>query len=705
MSDQQPNLTADPELLAGFFDETQEILGSLDALFVKLEAAPSDVSIIEAIFRPVHSLKGNCAFFDFMAAKRLAHEMETLLDHVRKGRMKAGREVIDILLAGIDTLKAMFIRLRAGGPEVEDVTAHEGLIARVVALSGGTAPTSSGDSSSALRDLDILATALRNDAGADALEALKRLRSRFGTAACTSPIIANKPAASSPLTAMHEILDPPFTGTLDTTKTQAVLTALERYRDQAADDAAKSLAAEMLDAYHAFVDAMGFDPMLRDFLLERIVRADAMSGPLAASQPSDAPAKPSSEALEPKSERRERTDRVEAGAKTMRVAEATIDTFLHYVGELLVVGDLFGHLYRRVGTMPNSGVLARDFRRANETFTGLSNKLQKSIMAIRRVPIRPLLHKVPRLVRDIVGKKGKEAQVVLVGEDVQIDKSLIDLLDAPLTHMVRNSADHGIEAPEVRLRAGKPRQGTITISAAETDASLILSIEDDGAGLDLDAIRRKGEAMGMMAPGAVLTEHDIINLIFASGISTAKEVTDISGRGVGMDVVKRAVEDAGGTIGVTSTSGKGSRFQIKLPKGVTTQILPGYLIRVAGRTYTIPLDRIHETFQARADELTSVAGRGSCLKRHDVVLPVVFLSNILAGIDTPWPTKGATVVTVMANRRKLALVVEAVLGVQKVVIRPMLGLPAGADMIAGGALMGDGTVALILNLDRLQEGM
>lgn len=709
MSDHDPNLATDPELLAGFFDEAQEALGTLDALFVKLEATPNDVEVVEAIFRPVHSLKGNSAFFGFMAAKHLAHELETLLDYVRKDRLQAARPVIDVLLAGLDELKAMFARLRSGGDEVADPQAFDTLVQRVVQQSAGSGKlkkpetiAADADDVQSLRDLEALAGMIPVGAPAEAFAALARLRSRFAkTKTVSIPL--------GPFQALKSILSPPVVGGDESSRVTAVQTELERLRTSVTDDAMRQLVAEMVDGFHAFVEAMGFDAMLRDFLLERITRGERLAS-----------ASPASEALEAKPTARERTDRGERErtdrverkdgksskddpAKTMRVAESTIDTFLHYVGELLVVGDLFGHLYRRVAGLPNTAALARDFRRANETFTALSNKLQKSIMAIRRVPIRPLLNKVPRLVRDVSAAQGKEARVVLMGEDVQVDKSLIDLLDAPMTHMVRNAADHGIEPPDVRERQGKPRQGTITITAAETDASLILTIEDDGAGLNLDAIRRKGENLGLIAPNAALTENDIVNLIFASGVSTAKEVTDISGRGVGMDVVKRAVEEAGGAIGVTTQKGEGSRFHIKLPKGVTTQIMPGYLLRSCGRVYVLPLDRIHETFLARPDDINTITGKGRCLTRHGVILPVLSLATILEGQDPPWPAKGATMVTVMANRRKLALVVDGVLGVQKVVIRPMTGLPAGADMIAGGALLGDGTVALILNLDRVQE--
>lgn len=612
-----PDLSVDPELLAAFLDETEEALGGLDALFVCLESAPDDRQTVEAIFRPVHSLKGNSAFFGFLQAKRLAHEMETILDHVRKGRARATRPVIDVLLMGVDGLKGMLARLRAGAPEVIDAVAHEALVQRVMEVGGGCAgPAVDWDAT--LRDLEAVQAHL--PPGVEVVEAVARVRSalRAAAGAMTSARMSSHP------------------------------------------------------------------------VLPAAVAPTALEPRAAAEEP-------------PRQERSDRFARTGEAGKTMRVAEASIDTFLHYVGELVVVGDLFDHLARRLMALPGAGPLARDVRRANETFAGLSNQLQRSIMAIRRVSVRPLLQKAPRLVRDVAAAKGKDIAVQLVGEAVEVDKAVIDLLDAPLTHLVRNAADHGIETPDQRMAAGKPPRGTVTISAIEGESTLTITVEDDGAGLNLDAIRRKGEQIGAIQPGQNLSQDDIVSLIFASGLSTADKVTDISGRGVGMDVVKRAVEDAGGAITVSTERGRGSRFAVRLPKGVSTQIISGYLVRVGGHTFVLPLDRVRETFKALPDDVAEVAGSRRLIRRHDQLIPLVALPAVFGGGAALIPERGCPVVTVQASRRPLALAVDGVVGVQKVVVRPLQGLSDPGLLFSGGALLGDGTVALIIDFDHLYD--
>ena len=421
--------------------------------------------------------------------------------------------------------------------------------------------------------------------------------------------------------------------------------------------------------------------------------------------PPAAPSAPS--ALEPKKEVKTDTHHrgeAKAEAKSVRVPESRIDTFLRYVGELLVVGDMFNHLQVRVRQLKGTGPLARDFRRVNDTFAQLSTKLQVAIMSIRKVPIRSHLAKVPRIVRDVAVAKGKEIVVEITGEDVEIDKSLVELIDAPLTHMSRNAGDHGIETPAQRLAAGKSREGHVRISIEETSRAVVLIISDDGAGLNLERIRAKGESLGLVKSGANMTEKDLINLIFASGLSTAEVVSDVSGRGVGMDVVKRMIDEAGGTINVTTEAGKGTVFRLSLPKGVTTQIVPAFLLRVGAALLALPLERVHETFLLRGlitgDMPSDMNGRsgGRVLLRHDETLPLLLLSDLLG---LPPVQNAGTVVTIDSNGHRLALAVSEVIGVRKVVVRNLDGLPSADSLYLGGAMMGDGAVALILNPDAL----
>ena len=691
------NLNADPELLAGFFDETRDMLATVGDLLVQLERAPGDRQIIEAIFRPVHSIKGNAAFFGFLRGKSLAHRLENLLDALRKGRLAVDQGVITILLSGVDALHGVFERLRSGGPEIADEAALAALIESIAAQEAraGAAAGGAPDWNRVRHDLTLAEAAMAGlgegpqAAVASLIRHLRALAPGAGKTHDGPPL-----PVGGPLAALARLLDPPLEGQLAAAAAAEVLAGLEQLAALAADEAARSLVAEMIDGYRTFTEAMGFEGLLRDFLRERLARAAGMPG-----FASTAPV-PAAEAVPVEAAGSAAARPAQPQGKSMRVSEDRIDTFLHYVGELLVIGDMFDHLQGRLrGADPIT--LQRDFRRANETFASLSNKLQQAIMTIRKVPLRALLQKVPRIIRDTAVVKGKDVLVEVVGEEVEADKSLLDLLDAPITHMSRNAVDHGIETPERRLAAGKPGQGRVTVSAVETSQSIVLTISDDGAGLNLERIRAKAEQLGIIAPGAVLGEQDVVACIFAPGLSTADQITDISGRGVGMDVVKRSIEDAGGTIQISTSPGQGSSFVLTLPKRVTTQILPGYLVRLAGHLYVLPLDRVRETFRLREDEITSVAGRGRCLVRHGEVVPLVTLADVLA-LWRPEPPKRATVVTVECRRRRLAVVVDEVIGVQKVVIRRIQGLPAETPLIAGGTLMGDGSVALILDPDHLR---
>lgn len=704
------HIEQDPELLAGFLDEAEDSLASVGRLFIELERDTSARGTVEAIFRPVHSLKGNAAFFGLLTIKRVAHEMETVLDHVRKGRLAADRTAIDTLLAGLDMLIALVERVRGGGSD-EDPEAVEPLSQRLGAQAARAAsPTEAGDPEQDLRAIDAALPAGDSPARA----ALARLRARLpGGHAGAHGHTGSFPAPASAASPLPELLERARLATLPEDETKTVLAELGRLRDQAPDDGARQIAQEAIDGAQVFISAMGFEAAGAEYVTDRLARMPwalpaappppPQTPPAAAleARPAEAP-RPASEAQRRDSESIRKDG--DGRGKSMRVAESAIDTFLHYVGELVVVGDMFRHLQTRVVATPGMQPLAREFRRANETFSGLSNQLQTSIMGIRKVPVKPLAQKVPRLVRDVAQAIGKEVDAVIDGEAVQVDKSLLDLLDAPLTHMVRNAVDHGIEKPERREAAGKPRRGTVTVAFAEVGSHITLSVSDDGAGLDLEAIRRKGESLGMITPGAPLGEQDIINMIFASGLSTAQQVTDISGRGVGMDVVKRALEDAGGTISVSTTAGAGSAFRIKLPRGVTTQIVGGYLVRAGGSDYVLPLERVHETFRCRPGERQSVAGKGCCIMRREQILPLGELSALMSSRPSAWPARGLPVIIVEANRRRIALAVEAVLGVQKVVIRRLAGLPPGAPMLSGAALLGDGHLALVLDLDQLQLG-
>jgi two-component system chemotaxis sensor kinase CheA len=551
------------ELLVGFIDESTDSLTAVDSLFVKLEAAPADMDIVNALFRPIHSLKGNAAYFGLMKIKKLAHTMENLLDLVRKGLRPVNRSLIDTLLPGVDALRAMLAKVRDGAPESADDNAFTALLAKIEA---------------------VLATPN------------------------VVPVVTNTAPPQSEI-----------------------------------------------------------------------------------KQESEAP----KENAAPQGKH----------DKTMRIPEQSLDDFLRCVGELLGVEEMLRHLLRQSNSGAGADVLANSLKEAVRQFEGISKELRTKIMEVRKVEARVLLQKAPRIVRDIAAVSGKKIVVECIGEEAPIDKSYIDLLDAPLTHMVRNAADHGIETPAQRLSAGKIDTGRIVITIRENADNLQLIIKDDGAGLNHDGLLKKAIALGLVAPNAQLSQKDIVDLLFQSGVSTATTVTDVSGRGVGMDVVKRAVVDAGGKIDITSAAGSGTTFTVTLPRNASTQIFDGYMVRsFSNDLYVLPIGSVIEAFRIVPEELSSIVGKGQVVNRRHAVFPLHTLDTLL-GLEKTRQNRNACSsemgVLVELRGEKMIVAVKEIVGIQKVVCKPVEGGILDNELFDGAAISGTGHVSMIINMEKL----
>jgi two-component system, chemotaxis family, sensor kinase CheA len=623
MNAEKPNepLLPDDELSRSvfieFIDESLDALNGLDAQLIQFETNPDDLAAINAIFRPVHSVKGNSAFFGMMKTKKIAHELENILDLLRKEKKRITPQLMSVLLKGFDMLRGIFERVREGGAELADETDSNRLLEEItLAVAEEQPPPSVWPE--LIDKLDRMFIKLRKQDQKlveEVEELLSKLRQQMPDVARS----ATKPAASKRESATHP---PP----------EAI---------------------------------------------------------------QDAP-------LHDKTAREENTAPAERQGKTLRISEEQLDVFLSYVGELVVVGKMFNHLHTDSDLAGNKySNFSSRFRQVNETFEDLSSNLQRSIMSLRRMPLKNAFSKIPRLVHDVAAQKRKDIRVVLEDNDVLVDKSILDMLDAPITHMVRNAADHGIETPQVREAAGKPRQGTVRISAHEQADTILLEITDDGAGLNLDALQRKGVEMGLLPDNRAASMEEITKVLFAPGVSTSKEITDISGRGVGMDVVLRAIESNGGSITTTTNPGMGTTFGILLSKSVSTQILNGFLVRTGSNVLVIPMDRVVETAQINRDSISSVKGTGHCIQRHGTILPLFSLGQILNLPLAPVNAKQQTIVVTNIKGTKKALIVDELVGVQQVVVKPIEGLESMLDCFSGGALMGDGSVALVLDLDSL----
>jgi len=725
----------DPGALLAFLDEADEALCTVDAKFVQLEVEPHSTGAINASFRAIHSIKGNAPFFGLSQVKRLAHRMEDLLALLREQRAPAGRDAISSLLAGVDLLKAMLSRVRQGTPELDAASeeALDSVLGRLSSALCAGRPDAALVWQSVWQQLDEL---MLMGAGAEQQIALDTLRVTLrGLAPPELPpspraATANESGSDFVLDELEQLLEPSFDEVLPAGEAARVRELLDGTLWTLTGEA-RQIAGRALEEHDALVAVAGFVPLLRETLLERIqeIRAALPPAPprpsLAAPRPSLSPASllPARERVPPSS--LAQLPRASAalpppsgwapshppassvshdGSRTMRVEERKIDEFLDYVGELIITREMFGNVGKRLRALAEHASLSTEFQRAMGAFTALSHNLQRSIMEVRKVPVKFALQKVPRLVRDIAESDGKQASVTLIGSDICVDKSLAESFETPLIHMVRNAVDHGLELPEERRRRNKPPIGRIDVVVTENSAEVICAIRDDGAGIDSDALREKAVRLGLLSQRAAaqLTGEETHRLVFAAGLSTARTVTDVSGRGVGMDVVKRNIAERGGRIEIVSEQGVGSTFTIYLPKTVTVQILDGFLVQVGRERLVLPLRAICESFRPTPDQLHTVAERGECVSRRGRVFPLVRFNRLLALDAADRSPSEAIVVSVdVAGGRPAGLLVDQVLGVQQVVLRQVAGIDSDPQVFSGGAVLGDGRVAMVVDVEKL----
>jgi len=378
------------------------------------------------------------------------------------------------------------------------------------------------------------------------------------------------------------------------------------------------------------------------------------------------------------------------GDQTVKVAVDRLDALITHVGELVIAQSMVAQD-------------VTDMRRDNPRLAGnmahlskIARELQELSMSMRMVPIAGVFQKMARLVRDVSRKAGKEVELVLTGKETELDRNVVDAIGDPLVHMIRNACDHGIETPEARVKSGKPRQGRIELKASHQSSNIVIEICDDGKGLDTDRILKKAVAAGVVSADQAMSEQDIFKLIFAPGLSTAESVSDISGRGVGMDVVKKNIESLRGRVEITSTKGAGSCFTIRLP--LTLAVIDGLVVRVGDQRYVVPLLSIEQSIRPAAEQLSTVNGRGEMCMVRGMCLPIFRLHNLFGvGAAEQDPTR-AIVVIVQDNDRRCCLLVDELLGQEQVVIK---SLGDGMEKIAGihgGAILGDGQVSLILDV-------
>ncbi|SEL77026.1 two-component system, chemotaxis family, sensor kinase CheA [Atopomonas hussainii] len=680
------------QFLQVFFEETEEHLAALEQQLLTIDVDNPDPEALNAIFRAAHSIKGSSGMFGFDDLTSVTHILETLLDKLRSQEVSLEAEMIDVFLQARDVLWQLMDGHRSGEPAAPKLGAE--MSQRLQALTdkalGLQADTDDDDEQGfgffvdAPGVPDIDAPMVLPDMPEEAEDQAKGEVYGFFADAPGTPETADTATASS-----EEDQGYGFFVDLPDPKQE------KKADDEAFgffDDAPGAPSAEVPAAPEAAAEPLAAPAEAAPVLAP--VPAPTAAPQAAAAE--KAPEKPAP-AAEPaaKAAPKAAAPRADSESSSIRVSVEKIDTLVNLVGELVITQSMLNQLTQVLDPS--------QFERIFHALGQLEHNtrdLQEQVMSIRMLPISFVFSRFPRLVRDTSSKLNKKVELILQGEHTELDKGVIEKLADPLTHIVRNSVDHGIEKPEDRLAAGKPEQGTIRLSAFHQGGSIVVTIADDGKGLSREKLLAKAKEKGLPAHEG-MSDNEVWQLIFMPGFSTAEQVTDLSGRGVGMDVVKRNIQSIGGKVEIDSALGVGTRITIRLP--LTLAILDGMILSAAGTNYVVPLTYIVESLQPVVDDIRSVNNEGQVIRVRGEYMPLFSLHQLLGmGVEPPKP-ETAIVVILEAEGRKFALLVDYLVGQQQVVIKSLEQNFHRIDGVAGATIMGDGSVALILDVDALPQ--
>ena len=718
-----------------FFEESAEHLTIVEDGLLELEQHPEDLDLLNKIFRSAHSIKGTSGMFGFTAVAQFTHKMETLLDLLRNGQKVATPQIADLLLKSTDCLKTLVDAAKTGSP-VDDETVQRLMTelatasdlkvaaeAKVGKGSGSSSPSTSTSPSVPSRRFTIAWTPPEwlFQRGLDPLQIFKEL-ANLGTVSQVTVDTTKLPELGT--------MDPEkcylsWTMTLDTAKDRQVVEAVfEFVREDSKlviSESAVSSSEFQVSSVEKLVpqqletrnlkqetpspDVIEGEPKpLGEILVESgVVSRDTLDHALAQQkrvgqilvEQHAATPQQISQALQ---KQQDNAAHAKKGTETasIRVDTDKIDKLINLVGELVITQSMLSDLGTRFEMSQISVLLERMAQLERNT-----REIQERVMSIRMLPIGTAFSRFPRLVRDLSAKAGKKIQLVLSGEETELDKTVIESIGDPLTHLVRNSADHGLEPPEERLDNNKPELGTIRLNAFHEGGNICITVEDDGRGLNRDKILAKAMKQGLIADNETLSDDQIWPLIFKPGFSTAEKVTDVSGRGVGMDVVKRNIEGLGGTVKIKTALGKGTIFTLKLP--LTLAIIEGMTVRVGKDTYIVPLLSILESIQPKAGAMKTIIGKGELINVRSTYLPMMRLYDVF-GLQPEYtdPTK-AILLILETEGERVAVMVDEILGQQQVVIKSMEQNFRKVAGVAGATILGDGTVGFILDVRGLLE--
>ncbi len=630
------------EFISYFRDEAEELLQQIDADLLKLEefvqTGESDPEIVNSLFRALHTVKGSAGMLGFTDVQGLAHKLENLCDLLRKDRMPLSESVLEILFSGRDLLTELVEAAISDQPSPTGVQEYIGKLDKFTSIYEQTAQVIEG---------------------------------RTGPEQSFEAAHAAEAPQASPSDA------------------EAFEAEVQRLLDEAAAKKSAPAAAEAVPAFE--------EPAA-----PAVPKAEA---PKVETPKAEAPkAAPAAASASPNAEQKRSSIH-----QTIRVDIERLDSLLNLVGELVInrtrISDIANTLERLMSDKVNtvgasSGIvapLAKDLADSAALLARTTNEIQESIMKVRMVPIGQVFDRFPRLVRDVAKARGKEVQLVISGAETDLDKTIVDEVGEPLMHLLRNNVDHGIEPPDEREKLGKPRVGTISLNAYHEGNQIIIEVSDDGGGINLEKVRARGIKQGLISADDRLSDREIIELIFTPGFSTAEVVSDVSGRGVGMDVVKRNISRLKGVFDVNTAPGEGTRFTIKLP--LTLAIIQALLVRVGEELYSIPLDSVIESQRVEMPDVRTVHGNEVITLRGQVV-PLLRIAEFFELGGQRDPVK-VMIVIVGLQGRQVGLVVDQFEGEQEIVIKPLSDVVGRIAGISGATILGNGSISLIIDVHSL----
>lgn len=670
------------EFLEFYLLDSSEQIERLGAGLLQLEKEGENIGLINDLFRSAHSLKGASGTMGFTPIVALTHAAEDLLDRLRLGKIDVSLKMIDILLAVTDRVKAMLSQVEQ---RQEISVGFEDLVSSMKGLLNGEKPANQANQQLVKGKGETLDDFVPLNFFLDQLESAK-----LNNAQMMGHGVYQVDVKLAPNTLMKAVRAVMATQRLEGMGT--VIKLLPSVEDLEVgnaegfsllvlcDEPVAEIQRELLEISE-LVDVVIY-PYPETLLSNQKIAVE----PKAAVPVSTAPV---TEAVGGESNTQ---------VHTIRVDTVRMDNLINLVGEMVITRTRLIQIGLDLKAQYQMDGMVNNLNEANVYLGRLMNDLQESVMRLRMVAIGTVFSRFPRLVRDLAKKTGKEMELVLKGEDTELDKTVVEVIGDPLMHLIRNSVDHGIESPEERRASGKAELGRITLDAYHEGNHIAIVISDDGAGLDLAKIRSIAVSKGLVGEREELSDSDISNLIFLPGFSTAEKVTDISGRGVGMDVVKKALNNLGGMVDITTRKGKGTTFTIRLP--LTLAIIQALLVEVGEEIYAVPLSSVLETLLVNRDEIKTVGGLPMVQLRGNA-LPLISLQEKF-GLPTPETASSQVFVVVVGfGDKALGLIVDELRGQQEVVIKSLSDFLNNLPGIAGATILGDGKVTLILDIGSL----